>query len=269
LAIAQHLSSKALSPTGSKREERLAFIIDSVNRGRFISLRDITERFNVNIQTARRDIAILDEQNLVTRVHGGAVPREDSALLNIEERFGIQDMEKRCIAATAASFIHDGDVVFIDGGSTPAYLAPYLLDKHIHVVTNSISLLGELKKGWPNVEVITTGGYFYPKSNVLLGSPAIEAINRMQVDKAFVSAAGVTADGMYNSNVLVVEFERAVISRATETFLLADSSKLGHASLMRVCGLEDIDTLVTVGPVPDFIIEAARTFDCRIEQCQS
>lgn len=258
-------ADKVLSTSG--RDERLAYIIDSVNKGRFVSLREVTEKFSVNIQTARRDVAILDERLVVTKVHGGAIAREDSNLLDIEQRLGIQDVEKRCVAETAASFIQDGDVVFIDGGSTTACLAPFILQKHIHIVTNSLSLVHVLKSGWPNLEIIATGGYYYPKSDVLLGSEAVETVERMQVNKAFLSAAGVTSEGVFNSNMLVVELERAVIRRASDTYLLADSSKLGRTSLMKVCGLDEIDNLVTIGTVPEDIAEAARVANCRIHMC--
>ena len=87
------------------------------------------------------------------------------------------------------------------------------------------------------------------------------------MNKAFIGGAGVTSAGMFNSNMLFVELQRAVISRAAETYLLLDSSKLGQTSLMQVCGLQDISALVTVGPVPEELAKAAASVNCRIEDC--
>lgn len=246
------------------RDERLAYIVRKIGRERFVSLREISEQFGVNMQTARRDVSSLEGQRLVRRVHGGAVAVEEPDALSVEERLGIHDAEKRRIAEAAASFVHDGDVLFLDGGSTTAYLAHHLLGMQLHVVTNSVSLVGILGRGWPGVETNLTGGYYFPKSELLLGPPALQAIEQVQVDRAFLSAAGVTAEGVFNANSLVAEVEQAVIARAAETYLLVDPSKLGRASLKRVCGLESITALITTSTVPKSIAEAARAGGCRV-----
>jgi DeoR/GlpR family transcriptional regulator of sugar metabolism len=254
--------------TGSaSRDERLAHIVQSVQLGRFVALREIAERFNVNMQTARRDVALLDARQLVARVHGGAIARDGLEAMSMEERLGVHDAEKQRIAQAAAGFIDEGDVIFLDGGSTTAFLAPYLLQRSLHVVTNAMSLATRLKAAWPNVEVILTGGYYFPKSELLLGPPALQTIAGMQVNKAFFSAAGVTAEGIFNANMLVAELEQAVIAQAGATYLLVDSSKLDHPSLMRVCAWEAIHTLITDGPVPEAIACAAQAAACRIVSC--
>ncbi len=249
------------------RSARLQEIIALVDKGRFISLREITERFRVNIQTARRDVAFLDSQNRLSKIHGGAIAREVPDNLSVEDRLNVHDGEKRRIAKTAAKFINDGDVIFLDGGSTTAYLAPLLLGRSIHVITNAISLTHVLKAGWPELDVIVTGGYYYPKSELLLGPAAIESLKHLQINKAFLSAAGVTIDGAFNTNMLVVDLEKAVITQAMDTYLLADASKLERTSLMRVCGLDDLTALITTGPVPKSITTAAEIAHCRIHEC--
>ena len=246
------------------RDARLEYICQSIARGRFVSFREITERFDVNIQTARRDVMLLVSQNKLTKVHGGAISREDQDILSVEARLSVRDTEKRHIAEMAAGLISDGDVIFLDGGSTTAFLAPLLRGRAIHVVTNAISLMQTLKMGWPDLDVIVTGGYYYPKSELLLGPSAVESLKNLQINKAFLSAAGVTADGVFNTNMLVVDLERAVIGQAMETYLLADSSKLERTSLVRVCGLEAISTLITTGPVPVSIATAAASVNCHI-----
>ena len=249
------------------RVARLEFIVQLINKGRFVSLREITERFDVNIQTARRDVIFLANHKKLTKVHGGAISREDPDLLSMEARLSLRDTEKRRIAGVAAQFINDGDVVFLDGGSTTSFLAPLLIGRPIHVVTNAISLMNTLKAGWPELDVIVTGGYYYPKSELLLGPSAVQSLQHLQINKAFLSAAGVTANGVFNTNMLVADIEKAVIQQAMETYLLADSSKLEKTSLMRVCGMKDITGLITTGPVPESIVTAAMSVGCRIHEC--
>jgi len=250
--------------TGTGRDERLAFILQLIGRGRFVPLREITERFGVNMQTARRDIALLDTQGRLTRVHGGAIPREEPDALSVEERLSLRDTEKQQVARTACPLIEDGDVIFLDGGSTTAFLAPLLLERHLHVVTNAIPVAEILKRGWPAIDVIITGGYYYPRSGLLLGPPAIRTLQHIQVNKAFIGAAGVTADGIYNANMLVVELEQAVIAQAAATYLLVDSTKLERTSLTRVCGLEALNTLVTTGSVSPELSQALELAQCRV-----
>lgn len=221
----------------------------------------------MDIQTARRDVIFLANQKRVTKVHGGAISRADPDALSVEARLNLRDTEKRRIAETAAKFIDDGDVVFLDGGSTTSFLAPQILGRPIHVITNAISLMNTLKTGWPDLDVIVTGGYYYPKSELLLDPAAVQSLQHLQINKAFLSAAGVTADGVFNTNMLVADVEKAVIAQAMETYLLADASKLGRTSLMRVCGLEDLTALITTGPVPESITTATEKAHCRIHEC--
>jgi len=246
------------------REARLAHILQEIERARFVSLRALTERFGTTMQTARRDIALLERQQRVSKVHGGAVARETPDALSVEERLGLRHGEKKRIAEVAAALVEDDDVIFLDGGSTTAFLAPLLVERRIHVVTNAVSLVPLLRRGWPGLEVSLTGGCYYPGSELLLGPAALQTLRGIRVHKAFLSAAGVTVDGVYNANPLVVELEQAVIAQSAQTCLLVDSTKLGRTSLMRVCGLEGIHALVTPGPVPAAFARAARTAGCRI-----
>lgn len=268
--MAKTTNNETMTPSldaGHGRHARLQYITQMIDKGRFVSLREITERFDVNIQTARRDVTLLASQKKLTKVHGGAISREDPDSLSVAARLGLRDTEKRRIAEVAASFINDGDVVFLDGGSTTAFLAPLLLGRPVHIITNAISLTQTLKEGWPELDVIVTGGYYYPKSELLLGPGAVQSLQNLQINKAFLSAAGVTADGAFNTNMLVVDLEKAVIAQTMETYLLADSSKLEKTSLMRVCGLESLTALVTTGPVPESISAAAAAAHCRIHEC--
>jgi DeoR family transcriptional regulator of aga operon len=249
------------------RDARLAYILDHVNEGRFVPLRDITRRFGVTMQTARRDLALLESQEQLIKVHGGAMPREDPDPLSVEERLSLHDAEKRRIAAAAAVLVKEGDALFLDGGSTIAFLAPLLFNRRLHVVTNALSVAQTLKRGWPGVEVILTGGYYFPKSELLLGPPAVQAVQHLQVNKAFLSAAGVTPEGVFNAHMLVVDLEQAVIARAMETYLLVDASKLDRTSLVRVCGLEAIHTMITAEPVPAPLAAAAEAAGCSILIC--
>jgi DeoR family fructose operon transcriptional repressor len=251
----------------SVQEERLDYIAKAVRAGRFISLREIADTFDVNMQTARRDVAKLAEKGLLAKVHGGAMPAAGPDLLSLDERICIQESEKDRIAKTAASLVKDDDIIILDGGSTTSYMLPYLRGKRIQIITSSLSLVSRLDDSFSGIEVIVTGGYYYQKSALLLGRSAVNSIREINADKAFISAAGVSASGIYNSNILVVDVERAMIEQSSQTILLVDSTKFGKCSLVRLCGFDEISKAITVGPMPEDIRHAAEKAGTRLLEC--
>jgi DeoR family transcriptional regulator, fructose operon transcriptional repressor len=252
---------------GPMQQRRLDYITKAVRAGRFVSLREVAETFDVNMQTARRDVAKLAEKGLLAKTHGGAMPITGPDALSLDERIGIQESEKDQIGRAAAVLVQDNDIIIMDGGSTNSYMLPYLRSKRIQIVTNSISLLSRLDDSFPGVEAIVTGGYYYQKSALLLGRSAVKSIKEIHADKAFISAAGVDSSGVYNSNMLVVDIERAMIEQSAETILLVDSTKIGKSSLVKLCGFDEISKILTVGAMPSSIRLAAEEADTQV--CES
>jgi DeoR/GlpR family transcriptional regulator of sugar metabolism len=228
------------------QQQRLDYIAKAVRSGRFVSLREIVDTFGVNIQTARRDVTQLAQSGTLVKVHGGAMPTSEPDVFSVDDRMQFHDAEKAAIGKAAAELVDDGDTIIMDGGSTTSYMIPHLRDKKIQIITNSISLLS-LVEDCKGIDVIMTGGYYYAKSKLLLGPLAVKSIERINADKAFISAAGINSTGVFNSNILVVELEHAMIRQAEKTFLLADSSKFGKNALVRLCGFQDITTVITSG----------------------
>lgn len=249
------------------REERLDYIAGVVRTGRFIALREIVEKFDVDIQTARRDVGMLEEQGLLVKVHGGAMPKTELGTLSLRERVGLQHTEKERLARAAAELVRPQDTLIIDGGSTTSYLPPHLTGKAIQIVTNSLSLLNNLPERWPGVEVLVTGGDYYPRSAMLLGPATIASLQPLHADWLFLSAAGVTAEGLFNANAQVVEVERAMMQRATRTVLLADSSKIGRRSLIHLCDFRDIAYCITTAQLPEDIAAAAHQAGTHVITC--
>jgi DeoR/GlpR family transcriptional regulator of sugar metabolism len=97
----------------------------------------------------------------------------------------------------------------------------------------------------PKVELIFIGGYVYPKTGVALGDQAISALKNINVSRLVMSAGGVTQDGLFNSNALLVETERQMISAAGRVTLVADSSKFGQRALSQLCPLDAVSEIVT------------------------
>jgi DeoR/GlpR family transcriptional regulator of sugar metabolism len=222
-----------------ERRERILKLIE--NKG-FIALAEIVAEVGTSESTVRRDLEYLDGIGQIRRTRGGAAYVGDS-LTTFEERRTRALRQKQTIARAAAELIQPGEAVLLDGGTTTLEVARALIGKSLQVVTNSIPIVS-LLINQPNIELMVIGGYVYPKTGVALGPNAVNALKNLHVRQLFVSAGGITADGLYNSNALLVETERQMIESAEEVVVVSDSGKLGHSALAHLCSLDVVDRFV-------------------------
>jgi DeoR/GlpR family transcriptional regulator of sugar metabolism len=151
---------------------------------------------------------------------------------------------KRRIAVAASRLIDDNDTVLLDGGSTTYELAQLLVGRPLQVVTNSLPV-ANLFTSSDSADLVLVGGYVHAKTGVSLGPYANQMLAGLNVQRAVLSVAGASERGFYNSNLLLVETERAMMNAADEVIVVADSTKFSHTSLAHLCNLADIDVLVT------------------------
>ena len=155
---------------------------------------------------------------------------------------------KEAIARRAAQFVKDGDVVAIDGGTTTPRLAPYLANRPVRILTNSILIahrIEQLRSGANGAEVFLTGGFVYPGSGLLVGPQAVANLREYHSRWAFLSVGGLDLQGATNTNQLVVESERAIIQHTDNAVILADHSKWGHRDMVRQCEWSEISRIIT------------------------
>jgi DeoR/GlpR family transcriptional regulator of sugar metabolism len=220
-------------------------------KGGFASLPELARELNVSESTIRRDVDHLEELGVARRAHGGVFYTGSSPHLpHFDLREPGQWEKKQWIAREAARLISNGDTLLLDGGSTTYELARVLVGRPLQVVTNSLPV-ANLMAANAYTDLILVGGYVYPRTGVILGPPANEMIRSLRVHKSILSVAGINEQGFFNSNLLLVEAERAMIDSADEVIVVADSSKLGRQSLAHLCPLEDIDHLVTDVEISD------------------
>ncbi|MBL8797228.1 MAG: DeoR/GlpR transcriptional regulator [Planctomycetia bacterium] len=225
-------------------EERRQRVLDLVSHRGFISLNDLVEAVQASESTLRRDLDYWHQQGMLRRTHGGAIYVGDgSTLPPLEERSARQLEEKRAIALAAAARIGDGDAVLLDGGTTTLEVARRLLDRPVQIVTNSLPI-AQLFAGSRSSDLVFLGGYVYPKTGVALGPLTLRVLEDIHVNQAILSVSGVTAKGLFNSNLLLVETERRMMRCADEVVVVVDHTKIGRPALAYLCELSAIDTLV-------------------------
>jgi DeoR family transcriptional regulator, fructose operon transcriptional repressor len=225
-------------------EERRQRVLDLVSRKGFIGLHELARTMRASPSTIRRDLEHLHQQGLVKRTHGGAVfPGEDAALPPLEERSDQQINEKKLVAQAAASRIRDGDAVLLDGGTTTLEVARLLVGRRLQIVTNSLPI-ANLFASNRETELIMLGGYVYPKTGVALGALTVQMLPDIHVQQTILSVGGITAKGLFNSNLLLVETERQMMRSGDEVVVVADHTKIGRPALAFLCALSAVDTLI-------------------------
>ena len=238
-----------------ERQER---IISLFSEKTFCHLKELAAQFNVSISTVRRDLDCLEERGIVKRTHGGAMFLGDrGALPRFGDRQTRMAKEKAAIGACAAERVEDGETIIIAGGTTPYQVAVHLRDsgKTIQVVTVSLHV-ANLFADANNVQLIGTGGLFFPASGIYLGTYAENLLKSIRVQKAFVGVAGITAEGFYNSNPLVVETERCMLKAAAEVYVVADHTKFGRNALAYLCDFSMVTAVIT---------DSAKAIDSKVQ----
>jgi DeoR family transcriptional regulator, fructose operon transcriptional repressor len=225
-------------------EERRQKVLELVNEHGYIALGELAKTLNTSESTIRRDLDYWHQHGLIKRTHGGAKFREDvQGLPALEERASREIEEKRQIAKTAANRIQNGDSILLDGGTTTLELARLLVDRPLQIVTNSLPV-ANLFASSRETDLVMLGGYVYPRTGVALGPLTIRMLDDIHVHQTIMSVGGITAKGLFNSNLLLVESERAMMRAADEVVVVADHTKIGRQALTFLCELAEVDTLI-------------------------
>ncbi len=218
-------------------------------------LEDLSRELGVSPSTVRRDLGALELRGIVKRTHGGAIYQGESRELPVRgtalsTRMDEQVAQKRAIGRYAASLVEPHMTVLLDGGSTVVVAAEQIQARPIQVVTTSLSI-ANLFKDDDQVELLLAGGSLYPRTEVTVGPITTGTLAELNADLLFLSLAGIYGDSAYNINLSMARVEQVMVGQAAQTVMLMDSSKFGRTSLVRVCGLEEVEQIVTDPGVPD------------------
>jgi DeoR family transcriptional regulator, fructose operon transcriptional repressor len=225
-------------------ESRRRRLLEMITQQGYATLDELVRGLAVSESTIRRDLEALDIAGSVKRTHGGAICTGDvRSMPAFDERTGTAAPEKRAIGLAAAALIEDGDTVLLDGGTTTLEVARALVGRRVQVVTNSLPI-AQLLASNPQTELILIGGYVYPRTGVALGPLAIATMATIRVRLAVLGAGGIMPEGIYNSNSLLVETERQMMSCGQEIMIVADHTKFGRLALARLCSLQEVNQFV-------------------------
>lgn len=206
--------------------------------------RELAERLAVSEDTIRRDLRDLAQRGALQRVHGGALP-VSPALANLARRSTIAVDEKRALGRVAAGLIADGQLVFVDGGtSTLAMVQQLPATLRATIATHSPVIAAALIEH-PTVEVLILGGRLFKHSGVAVGAGVAQAIRALRADCYFLGVTGVDAGfGLSTGDAEEAQVKTLLMNQAAETVLMASSDKLGKVSPYHVGPLAALSTLI-------------------------
>jgi DeoR family fructose operon transcriptional repressor len=229
--------------------ERQKRLLEIIKEQKTAQLEALAESLGVSSSTVRRDIEVLEQQGVVERTHGGVIFRPRStASLALGERLHEHVEAKRAIGGVAAKLIEPGMTVYVDGGSTVQYCIEQMEVRPLQVVTNSLTVAQHFAAD-ERVELLVLGGSHYPRTGVLIGPITTAALAGLHADVMLFSCAGLFENEVFNSNLVMAEVERLAMRQAARKILLMDSTKFGRKSLARICGVEELDLIVTDGGI--------------------
>lgn len=227
----------------SARSERERYILDLLAQDGSLSVTALSRDLGVSEVTIRANLKTLEQQGLLSRTWGGAKP---TSMLNVMDRVKVNEREKERIAAAAAALVRDDDRVMIEAGTTTALIAKYLGGRRgVQIVTNSLLLLAHARAN-PELEVLLTGGEFFPDTESMVGPTALEMIYKFNARIAFVGTDGFTADrGITTRYAQGAAINRAMAKQSEEVWLVADSSKYGRAGFVNVLEMDRLSGIIT------------------------
>jgi DeoR family transcriptional regulator of aga operon len=229
-----------------QQSERLGAILERLSSEGSVSVVDIATALEVSTATIRRDLRLLEEQRLLGRTHGGAVPQGVLYELPLRYKSTRQPEQKLRIEREAATRVLEGWAIGLTGGTTTTEVARALVDRpRLTVVTNALNIASELAVR-PNLKLVVTGGVARPESYELVGPIAEASLQGLNLDVVFLAVDGISPDaGLTTHHEIEAGTNRALMERARRVIVVADSSKIGRVTFARICDLAGVDELIT------------------------
>lgn len=256
-----------LASSPNERRERMLALI---KEREFARVGDLSDRFGISEVTVRSDLAALAERGQIHRIHGGAIPR---AVLGQERPFEESEtsfaVEKLAIGRAAAELVRDGESVIIDVGTTAVATARALAARtelcDVVVFTNGLKTALELESAVPRIAIVVLGGTLRPLQHSLVDPLATHILDQISASTLLLCCNGVhPTGGITNINLPEAEIKRRMLRVARRRIVLADGSKIGRIELAQLCGIDQIDMIITDESADPSILDSLREHGCEV-----
>ncbi len=241
-------------------KDRQRAILEILIKQKSVSVKELADTLYISEPSIRRDLAELEQQRMIKRIHGGAM-LEENGISALKISFAIRELEcsdeKARIAKKAASLIHDDDVIFLDASSSAYSIVPFLTDKkNITVITSGIKAMTKLAEY--GIKVISTGGDVTNTCLSLVGNGARAAVRSYYADICFFSCRGLAFSGEMSDISMEENYIRQeMISRARSAYLLCASNKIDKQFYHKLCDVQDVTGIICCQSLPGRLNERA------------
>ena len=233
-----------------QRQSKILELLETKGR---VHTAELVKLMDVSSETIRKDLELLDSQGKLIRVHGGAMPlskesqkNSSAGYISLQTR-NTQNLEqKAAIARRALELVSEGESIALDYGSTSQIMAMALRDafSRLTVITNSIQNALILADN-PGITVILLGGIL-DRDELTLVDEFSAILDSFHIDTMFMSVSGIDPEvGLTDQRLSEMRIQNRMHRLAGRTVVLADSSKFGKASLIKICAVQDVDAIVT------------------------
>lgn len=251
-----------------ERQNQIARLVEEFGR---VRVPDLAQRFGVSGVTIRKDLVALEQAGRVIRTHGGAIiPERSRSERAFDVRERLQRAEKEAIGRAAATLVREGDSIALDASTTALYLARALKARggwnQLTVITNGLRIASELA-GHPGITVAMPGGWVRWEALSLVGGLGDAVFERVNVQTAFVGAAGFTLDtGLSDATEEEAQIKRSMVSTARDVVAIVDHTKWGRRAFATFCPTDQITHVLSDDAAPRDIVKAlaARRIDTRL-----
>ena len=227
--------------------ERHQFILNKLNKESFVNVLELCKELDVSSVTIRKDLKLLEDKNLLFRTHGGATTNNPYTIDRpVNEKEKLQSGEKMKIGTAAAHLINDNDSIIIASGTTVLALARSMPPKlNVTVITASLPVATELNKH-ADIEVMQLDGILRKSSSSVTGPYAQKILTDFFCSKLFLGVDGIDLEfGITTTSVMEAHLNRQMIDVSQKVIVLSDSTKFGKRGFGRICGLEEVDQIIT------------------------
>ena len=221
-----------------------------------VTVDGLAERYDVTVQTIRRDLAELSESGRLERVHGGAVVPSGVVNIIYEERRRLNEAGKKAIGQRCAAAIPNGASVFMNIGTSTEAVARELLDhENLLVVTNNLNIANILAAN-QSCEIILAGGVLRRADSGIVGGLTVEMVKQFKFDYSVLGCSAIDADGdLLDFDGQEIMVSSTAIQRSRKVKIVADHLKFQRKAPLTICSLRDVDVFYTDGKLPKSLME--------------
>lgn len=212
------------------QQERHNQILAKLNLDGQVKVKELSDDFHVTQDCIRKDLAILEKDGLLKRIHGGAIrTRKNLHHYHVKERKSLNTAEKKIIAQKAVDLIKPGSMIFLDVSTINLEIAKiiYQKDMNLTVVSNMIDIMNVFAQGGAP-RFLFLGGEFNRSRDGFVGSITIDQIHNYQFDLSFIGVVGID---LYEGKAMTYDVndgltKKAIISTSKQRYMVAEKAKL-------------------------------------------